>query len=520
MDTNITLRLEEILEASSTAPFLFIGSGFSRRYLGLEDWKGLMRRFSNNLPNPYDKYLSESNADVPTSARLISKDFSDYWWKLEKSREICQLPNWRHHITSPLRYEICEYLSNISVNDAIERSTELSVLADKKTVIDGVITTNWDCLLESIFPDFKVFIGQGSLLFSNPQSIAELYKIHGCCKDVNSLILTDDDYQDFERKNAYLSAKLLSVFLEHPIIFIGYSFHDPNIELILKSISEMMDTNELVQKLGNNLIFLSRANGASDSVSQTFHTFNSGTKIPITRVITDDFSKVYKALQKRERLIPANVLRIFKEQLYSIVQSTEPQKKVAVMNIEDIVSGDSDIQFVAGIGVADKQYGDKGISGIKAKDIFRDAIFDDMVFDRLKVLKECIPEISKSMTYLPISKFYVLDPTWMPITKSESTKNIFTADLNFWKNKINSSYQKKYAKRKVDLKGFDAVVNDKSLSDPYILNYLALALIADSSIAESVNNYLKEKFDILWGTKLDTDLKKLICVYDFVVHRS
>ena len=521
MDINITLKLEETLDANSTAPFLFIGSGFSRRYLGLEDWKGLMRRFSHNLPNPYDKYLSESNADVSISASLMSKDFSDYWWTLEKSREICKLADWRPHITSPLRYEICDYLRGISIDEAVQNHAELSVLADKKTVIDGIITTNWDCLLEKIFPKLKVYVGQGGLLFSNTQSISELYKIHGCCTDVNSLVLTDIDYKDFERKNAYLAAKLLTVFLEHPVIFIGYSFNDPNIELILKSISEMMDTEQRVQKLGKNLIFVSRANGTPDSIYQTVHTFDSGTKIPITRVITDDFSKIYKALQKRERLIPAHVLRIFKEQLYAIVQSAEPQKKVHVVSIDDIVSGDSEIQFVAGIGVADKhKYGDKGISGIKAKDIFRDAIFNDMTFDRLKVLKECIPEVSKSMTYLPISKFYVLEPSWTPITKSNSTKAIFAADLNFWKSKISSSYQKKYSKRRADSKGFEGIINDKILSEAYILNYLALALIAEISIGDKVCAFLKDKFDALWGTKVDTDLKKLICIYDFVINRN
>ena len=41
------------LEQFHTAPFLFVGSGLPRRYLGLEDWEGLLRRFANLSERPY-----------------------------------------------------------------------------------------------------------------------------------------------------------------------------------------------------------------------------------------------------------------------------------------------------------------------------------------------------------------------------------------------------------------------------------------------------------------------------------
>jgi len=59
--------------------------------------------------------------------------------------------------------------------------------------------------------------------------IGEIFKIHGCITDPAGIVLTDDDYEDWNNKKKYLSAKLLTYFLEHPVLIIGYSAQDPNV---------------------------------------------------------------------------------------------------------------------------------------------------------------------------------------------------------------------------------------------------------------------------------------------------
>ena len=54
---------------------------------------------------------------------------------------------------------------------------------------------------------------------------------------------TDDI--SFEKKNPYLAAKLLTIFTEHPIIFIGYSLTDENILKILNSIAQCLTSDNL-----------------------------------------------------------------------------------------------------------------------------------------------------------------------------------------------------------------------------------------------------------------------------------
>src|SRR5690606_9804969 len=48
------------------------------------------------------------------------------------------------------------------------------------------------------------------------------------------------DYDAFSKKKKFLSAKLLTFFNEHPLIFVGYSATDPNIRSILSDIDEAL----------------------------------------------------------------------------------------------------------------------------------------------------------------------------------------------------------------------------------------------------------------------------------------
>lgn len=231
-------ELKEIFLQAHAGPFLFVGSGFSRRYLGLEDWGGLLSKFCDGL-RPFEYYLSKANGQVPMVATLMSADFNEYWWSSE-AYEASRIKNQGKikDQTSALRVEICEYLKSASVGKYKNSgySEELNLISQLN--VDGIITTNWDRLLEELFPDYKVYIGQQELLFSNPQSIGEIYKIHGCSSRSKSLVLTDEDYIDFNDRNAYLAAKLITIFVEHPIIFIGYSVSDQNIASLLLSIAK------------------------------------------------------------------------------------------------------------------------------------------------------------------------------------------------------------------------------------------------------------------------------------------
>lgn len=387
---NITQELSNILQRHSGGAFLFIGSGFSRRYLGLEDWEGLLTKFSTN--HPFNYYKGLANKDLAKATSLLANDFYESWWKDENyksSRDLYKSYD-MNNSTTPLRIEISNYLRNINLeNPPYQREENLlnEIELLKNLNLDGIITTNWDLFLESLFPDYKVFIGQNELLFSNVFKIGEIYKIHGCSSNPNSLVLTDEDYINFEQRNAYLAAKLITIFMEHPIIFIGYSLSDKNIRAILQSIVHCLDETNL-GKLQNNLIFVQRLSGdETERISHHTMSFSdNNVSLPTTLIKTNNFGHIYQAIQQTKKKLPVKLLRHFKEQFYELAYSSNTNEKISVVDLENIHNY-QDIQVVAGIGIKEKLgISQIGYSSIEIHDIFEDILLDNKQYDPYQLL--------------------------------------------------------------------------------------------------------------------------------------
>ncbi|MGO4169192.1 SIR2 family protein [Novosphingobium sp. YAF33] len=410
--------LKEILDRHPAAPFLFVGSGFSRRYLGTEAWAGLLERFCAPI-KAFGYYSSRANGDLSQAASYMALDYNEWWWnapEMEASRQ--ESEKIVRSDSDALKVEISNYIGNFSLDDgrSSENGDELATLAS--AAVDGIITTNWDFLLEELFPDFKVFVGQSELLFSNPQAIGEIYKIHGSAGDPNSLVLTSEDYAEFTSKNPYLAAKLVTIFVEHPIIFIGYSITDPHIRAIITSIAQCL-TQDKIAAFQENLIFVQRvSDGEVPSVEKA--TLQSDTfSVTMTVAKIADFQELYGTLTTARRKIPARVLRFFKEQLYELVHTPdEIEKKLAVVDYEEIGSAD-EVEFVVGVGVAkrQKEFGakveealaKKGYAGITANELFSDCLADKTRFDPAHLLATAFPVFARSnRTFTPIFRYLSL----------------------------------------------------------------------------------------------------------------
>ena len=519
---NLEMTIEESLERHlakiGTAPFLFVGSGLSRRHINLETWGELLRRFAAALPQPFEYYHGLATRDLPKTAELIAEAFYEHWWvapEYESSR--VDFREQMHDKASSLKYEISKYMlaQKYTPGQSPKIDEEIELL--KKATIDGVITTNWDKSLENIFPDFEVFIGQNQILFSVSQGIAEIYKIHGCCTVPNSLVLTASDYQNFNDRNPYLAAKLLTIFVEHPVIFLGYSLSDENITSILRQVASCL-TNENIHKLKDRLIFVQRdGDNRGDSFEASVMQIG-GHALPLTIIRTNDWKQVYSPLGKIKRRFSARLLRKMKEHIYEIVKSNDPQSKLAVADIDD--EKFNELEIVFGVGVT-KGIGRLGYAPISRLDILKDVMTPSSTYDPELIVTEALPKVLQNTPFVPIFR-YLRAANRISADGKIDCSNCHervrrTANFqqaNFYPPR---AYQRELDRVQRDLKTIENVIR---YFGENACMYISL-LRPEQVDAEALRKFIIGNMDKLSDKKVQnqTYFPRLICFYDWVVNR-
>lgn len=524
-------ELKSILQKHPAAPFLFVGSGFSRRYLGLGDWAGLLQRFCAPIRD-FGYYSSKANGDLPKAASNMAQDYNEWWWSApEMAASRAQFSGIVKGSADALKVEIANYLGQYSLEDArhLEFGGEIAALS--KIAVDGVITTNWDFFLEELFPDYKVFVGQEELLFSNPQSIGEIYKIHGSASDPRSLVLTDEDYAEFNARNPYLAAKLVTIFVEHPIIFFGYSITDPHIRALISSIAKCLPQHK-IDAFQQNLIFIQRTSGEEQSIIEKT-TIQSG-EFSVTMMVAKfaDFSEVYAALSESKRKMPARVLRFFKEQLYELVHApVETEKKIAVVDYDEIGSANS-VEFVVGVGVAQRQQdlgekvekhvqsalAKKGYAGISPDEVFVDCLQDASKFDAADLLGSAFPGYARSSrTFIPVFRY-------LHAAGIRSEKDLAASNYEGAKKVVeklrNADYTlPSYAKRyRSSFAGLSTKEIIQKASDPVeALLMVAFQPVADMD-SQELRQFLRDNSGNFEQDPYRTAYRKAVCLVDRLIY--
>lgn len=476
---------------------------------------GNLRRLK--IKKTYNFYKSNADSKLPKVASIIGEDFNEIWWSdsnFEESRE--QFASIAETKFSPLKFEIAKKINlknELLTNELIDK--ELKLL--RKINIDGAITTNWDELLEKIFPDFNKFIGQEELIFSELYSIGEIYKIHGCASRPNSLIVTEEDYNNYEDRNPYLAAKLLTIFIENPIIFIGYSLDDKNIQSILKSIIKCL-TKEKVEKLKDRLIFCQWSPEPIEPTIIDSTILISDTVIPIKLITTNDFIDIFTVLANNKRKLPIKILRQMKGMVYDFVKSNTSKSKIYVTDNLENIENLHNAEFVYGVGLKDR-FAEVGIKGIELKDVLSDSIIS-REWDPSKISQLCLPYLNGK--YIPYFKdlqsagylneegkidedteIKEFSPEFVKKVNAVSVESFYpSVSYSRKKNEINNTYSSF-----TELKSID--------NQLHILLYIPLMSLDKIDINE-LKEYLEENIKLLDNSRFGTHFRKLICLYDYL----
>jgi hypothetical protein len=306
-------------------PYVFLGSGFSRRYLDLPNWNGLLSHFTSIIGADFDSLLAEFDGNHPDVAQSILTDFNRVFWSDPRFAALAAIHRGGALTKEQvLKVAIADYISARSElipgtpgADNPDLAIEIKTLSS--AVIDGIITTNYDDLAEHVFPGLRNFVGQEEMLFSDTQFTTNLYHIHGSTAEPGSLVVTRDDYNLVEQKNHYLIAKMLTIFVEHPIFFIGYSIQDTYIRRVLQDIGSAVGAEKL-RELGRRLFFVEWLPDpkASSEIANWDLSLDTGT-LPLTRISSHRFLPVFDALTRLERPFHAEVLRQLRKYVYDLV---------------------------------------------------------------------------------------------------------------------------------------------------------------------------------------------------------
>lgn len=412
---------------------------------------------------------------------------------------------------SPFKAELSYYLKQKSVlcPELKDEVTLLNNIAKKS--IAGIITTNYDLFFETYLSQYTIYIGQQALLFSQLQGIAEVYKIHGSLNDPQSIVINEKDYKEFKEKREYLAAKLLTIFMEYPIIFMGYSISDSNIRDILSSIVKCM-SNEQVKLLKRRFIFIEYdAEREGYEIGESSFAFEDNKLITMTKITLSDYSLIYNAIGKKKMKIPVRLLRLLKDELYLFTLSNEPTENIKVAAIDDDrVSND---ELVISIGTTETISLD-GLKGISTDQWYRNIVIHDFRYNTEDLL-DYAPTLAKQVSgILPVNSLY--EDKYQRI---EGINKLLVKDFE----DINSKTIERARSRhpQIDIESILSEIPDIDKQ------MLCIAYLKKEQInLIELENYLKTQFekdnDILCNSKQTTrtNLRRLIRIYDYLKGES
>jgi len=156
-----------------------------------------------------------------------------------------------------------------SINDkTIDKSSleEFQEFFSKHPNIN-IVTTNYDTLFSDyIIPSTSRVIIEGSTI-PRLNSGQNIYHIHGCITKPSSIVLTLNDYYNFQNSNNYFSRKFYTLLQETTVAILGYSLGDFNLNTILSEVK-----NTRTESFRKTDIYYINRSSVSEVISRFYST--------------------------------------------------------------------------------------------------------------------------------------------------------------------------------------------------------------------------------------------------------
>lgn len=199
----------------------FLGAGVSMSVCWNVDGKELRGASWEELVEQATKMLGFSE---PSLARVRGTDLQILeYYRIKNAGQSAPLMNWLLRKMSP-------------PDDAVERSDiHKALVALNNCKI--FYTTNYDDFLERAFQlsgRAHRVVAVEAHMGSNSGSETEIVKFHGDLNNPEQIVLTESQYEKRLRFDSALDTKLRSDLQGRVLLFIGYSFRDPNVSYLFR----------------------------------------------------------------------------------------------------------------------------------------------------------------------------------------------------------------------------------------------------------------------------------------------
>lgn len=327
-------------------PIVFIGSGITKRYFkNAPNWQELLLKIWSEVDSVdsyysmcYElqkKYGKSNTFDINTElATVLQSKYNDAFFAKKVKLPTLTLKRAIDGV-DPFKQRIANEFLHLKSREGYENEIEwFSKMLIKARM---VLTTNYDTFIEQCYDNantsVQIHVGNRGL-FEKTDDYGELYKIHGSVKDVNTICITKEDYQKNEKKSALVDAKILSNLTESPIIFLGYSLTDRNVQNILNSFVENapFDISQAASRIG----VVEFDEGNTDFNEAIEGMINN--RIHYTSIKTDNYLEIYKKISQIDQLYTPSELRKYETSFRRIIEvkGKEKQLKSVIADYVDI----------------------------------------------------------------------------------------------------------------------------------------------------------------------------------------
>lgn len=336
----------ENIKHNNQFPIIFIGSGITKRYFkNAPDWQTLLLNIWTEV-DTQDNFYKENydlRKQFPNDAfkinvelaKKLSEKYNDAFYAQAVKLSNLSLKDAYENDVNPFKQRIANVFSSLESKDGFDEEKE----AFSKMLVKArmVITTNYDDFIEESYKKAKtsvqVHVGNKGL-FERTEDYGELYKIHGSIDDVNSIVITSNDYKINETKSALIDAKILSNLTESPIIFLGYSLTDKNVQRLLNSFVENapFDISQAASRIG-----VVEFSESEQKIKETIEGMVNN-QIHYTSLKTDNFLEIYNSLASIDQSITPAEIRKYEASFRKIIAIKGQQKtlKTVLADYEDI----------------------------------------------------------------------------------------------------------------------------------------------------------------------------------------